>query len=186
MATGGLMLANLIKTFMQTETKNERDVLRIIIWGTAVAFGFLAASLQALRSNPAGFTFQVSVLTFFAFAVGVGIVLGFWKIILNRSGGARQKSRRFWAELLLLLFGMAAFLYPLRFVPADKLPEMITGLIIAVFALSLVGCLLVMVGRFLESDDRENQLPSQNALKKQSFGTMPPSGETRQRRSSET
>ena len=109
---------------MQSETKNERDVMRIMIWGTAVAFGFLAATLQALRPKPAGFTFQISALTILAFAVGVGIVLGFWKIILNRSGSSRQKSLRFWAEVLLLCFGMGAFLYPLRFVPSEKLPEM--------------------------------------------------------------
>lgn len=171
---------------MQSETKNERDVMRIMIWGTAVAFGFLAASLQALRSNPAGFTFQISVFTFLAFAAGVGITIAFWKIILNRSGGMRQKSRRFWAELLLLCFGMGAFLYPLRFVPSEKLPEMLTGLTIAVFALSLVGCLLVMMGRFLESDDRENQLSSRDATKKQSPGTTLPPSETHPRQTSES
>jgi len=159
---------------MQNEAKNERDVMRIMISGTAVAFGFLAASLQALRPNPAGFTFQVSLLTFLAFAVGVGIVFVFWKIILNRSGGARQKSLRFWAELLLLFLGMGAFLYPLRFVPAEKLPEMLTGLITAACALSLMACLLVMMGRFLESDDRENQLSSHDAMQKQSDETRPP------------
>src|SRR5579863_9016086 len=103
------------KNLMPTETKNERDVMRIIIWGSAVSFGFLAAALQALRPNPAGFTFQVSVITLLAFMVGVGIVFVFWKIVLNRSGGARQRSLRFWAEVILLLLGLGAFLYPLRF-----------------------------------------------------------------------
>ncbi len=171
---------------MQSETKNERDVMRIMIWGTAIAFGFLAAVLQALRPNPAGFTFQVSALTFLAFAVGVGIVFGFWKIILNRSGGPRQKSLRFWAEALMLCFGMGAFLYPLRFVPSEKLPEMLTGLVIAIFALSLVGCLLVMMGKFLEADDRANQLPSHDATKKQSSGTTSPADETHPRQSSQS
>ncbi len=171
---------------MQRETKNERDVMRIMIWGTAIAFGFLAASLQALRPNTSGFTFQVSVLTLLAFTVGVGIVIVFWKIILNRSGGARQKSRRIMAELVLLLVGMGAFLYPLRFVPTEKLPDMLTGLITAVCALSLLGCLLVMMGKFLESDHKQNRLPSSNTAKKHPSGTTLPADETRPHKSSET
>jgi hypothetical protein len=159
---------------MPDETKNERDVFQIIIWGTAVAFGFLAAALQALRPTPAGFTFQVSPLTFFAFAVGTGVFRLFWKIILNGSGGARQKSARFWAELALLVLGMAAFLYPLRFVPSEKLPEMITGLVTAAFALSMLGGLLVMAGRFFESDGGENQSSSDDAARAQSEKMLPP------------
>src|SRR5581483_6004134 len=101
-----------------------------------------------------------------------GFVVIFWRIMLSRAGGARQKSLRFWAELLLLLLGMAAFLYPLRFVPREKLPEMFTGLITAVCALSLLGGLLVMMGRFLESDDKANQLTSRDE------GEEPASGRT--------
>lgn len=170
---------------MPTETKNERDVFRIMIWGSAVSFGFLAAALQALRPNPAGFTFQVSALTFFAFVLGVGMGFAFWKVVLSRASGARQKSLRFWAELLLVLLGMGAFLYPLRFVPREKLPEMFTGLVTAVCALSLLGCLLVMMGRFLESDDKENQLSSEDAGKQHSSGVSLPAKEAGKSQSSQ-
>lgn len=131
-----------------------------MVWGSALAFGFLGAVLQALRPRPAGFTFQVSVMTFVAFAMGVAIGVVFWRIILNRVGGARQKSVRFLVELLVFLLGTAAFLYPLRFVPADKLPEMFTGLITAACALGLLAGLLILVGRFFESDDRKNRRTS--------------------------
>lgn len=128
-----------------------------MVWGSALAFGFLAAVLQALRPRPAGIGLQFSALTIVAFVLGMAIGVVFWKIILNRTGGARQRSVRFLVEILLFLLGTAAFLYPLRFVPADKLPEMFTGLITAACALGLLAGLLILVGRYLESDDRKNR-----------------------------
>lgn len=149
---------------MQKEAKNERDVLRIMIWGSAVAFGFLAAALQALRPRPAGFTFELSALTCLAFILGTAVGVVFWKIILSRAGGARQRQVRFVIELVLLLLGAAAFLYPLRFVPTEKLPEMFIGLVTAAVALSILAGLLIMMGRFLESDDKKNRVdyPDEN------------------------
>jgi len=143
---------------VQKDTKNERDVLRIMIWGSAVAFGFLAAALQALRPRPAGFTFNISALTWLAFILGTGVGVIFWKIVLSRAGGAREKRVRFVIELVLLLLGAAAFLYPLRFVPSEKLPELLIGLVTAAVALSIVAGLLIMMGRFLGSDEKKNRL----------------------------
>ena len=136
-----------------------------MVWGSSLAFGFLGAALQALRPEPTGFTFRVSVMTFAAFLIGTGIGYVFWKIILNRTGGTRQRSVRFFVEVLLLLLGVAAFLYPLRFVPADKLPEMFIGLITAVISLSLLAGVLIEVGRFFESGDKQNPPLPEDDLK---------------------
>ena len=150
---------------MQKETKNERDVMRIMIWGTAVAFGFMAGALQVASAQARRFHFLSSRRSpLAAFLVGTGIVLGFWKIILNRASNARQKSLRFATEVVLLLLGMGAFLYPLRYGPSERLPDMFTGLITAASSRSLLlAALLVMTGKFLESDDKRNRVTSENA-----------------------
>src|SRR5229473_155349 len=100
-----------LKTLMTNEAKNEGDILKVISYGTAIGFGFMLASLEALRRGSTGFTFQVSFWTLLAFALGPVIVLPFWKIIFNRSGGPRQRFLRGWAEMMLSLLGVGAFLY---------------------------------------------------------------------------
>src|ERR1700733_13166834 len=104
----------------------NRDILRIITFGSALTWGGIMASLQALTPAPAGFSFHVSWLTVAAFIGGTAAVYFFWRLI---------------AEALLILSGVAAFLYPLRFVPKSKLPEISIGLAFAVAALSIVAAL---------------------------------------------
>src|SRR4051794_9599272 len=99
---------------MTKEAKNEGDIVKVITYGTAIGFGFMLASLEALKRGETGFTFQVSFWTVLAFALGPVIVLPFWKIIFNPATGLRQKILRGWAEMMLLLLGIGAFLYPLR------------------------------------------------------------------------
>ena len=142
---------------MKSESKNERDIRRIMIWGTAIGFGCLAASLEALRSSSSGFGFQVSPRTFLAFVLGGAAVFPFWKIVFNLVSGNRQRKRHFWVALLFLLIGFAAFLYPTRFVPREQLKDLCTGLIFAICALSMLAGLLIMVGRFLEADERAEE-----------------------------
>jgi hypothetical protein len=131
-----------------TETKNERDIRRIMVAGTAIGFGFMAASLEALHS---GFTFQITWRTFAAFILGTAVVVPFWKVVFGLVTGNRARSRHVWTALLFLLIGIGAFLYPSRFVPAEKRPELYTGLVIAACALGTGAILLVIIGRFLES-----------------------------------
>jgi hypothetical protein len=68
--------------------------------------------------------------------------------------------------VIVLVLGVGAFLYPLRFVPRDKWPEIRIGLITAVCALSGVACLLWGVKRFVDADERENE-NEENASTKQ-------------------
>jgi hypothetical protein len=151
---------------MEPENKNERDIRWIMIAGTAIAFGFMAASLEALRSSPSGFSFQISARTFFAFVLGAAAVFPFWKIVFNLVSGNRQRKRHICAALLLLLIGVAAFLYPTRFVPKEKLKDLYTGLAFAVCALSMLAGLLVVIGRFFEADGR-GETPSNTQAPKE-------------------
>ena len=142
---------------MNKPAKNERDIFLIMKFGTALGFGCAAASLQALRASPTGFSFHVSSLALLAFMVGAAAVFACWKIILNRSANHRQKTLRFGVGLGLLLLGVGAFLYPLRFVPRDKFPDLFIGLVTAVCALSIGAGILLLISRFFESDERENK-----------------------------
>lgn len=140
------------------ESKNERDIRRIMVAGTAIAFGCMTGSLEALRSSPGGFSFQISWRTFVAFVVGGLAVVPFWNIVFGLVSKNRTRSSHVRAAFLFLLVGIAAFLYPLRFVPKEKLPEVYTGLVIALCALSLVAALLVTIARFLEKDSENHEI----------------------------
>ncbi len=142
---------------MNKPAKNEREIFLIMKLGTAIGFGCAAASLQALRASPTGFSFHVSYLTLVAFLVGAAAVFACWKIILNRSASSRQKTLRLGVGWLLLLLGVGAFLYPLRFVPREKFPDLFVGLVAAVCALSIGASILLLISRFLEADERENK-----------------------------
>lgn len=140
---------------MKTESKNERDIRIIMIAGTAIGFGCMAASLEALRSSSSGFSFQVTWRTFVAFVLGAAAVVPVWKIAFGIVSKNRTRSRHVWAALLLLLVGVAAFLYPTRFIPSEKLPELYIGLSLAVMALSILACILIAVARFFEETSKE-------------------------------
>jgi hypothetical protein len=132
-----------------SESKSSRDFFKIASLGTALGFGAAAASTASLRSSPVGFSFQLSAATFVAFMVGAAVALVYWKLVASNSRAARR------ASLLIALAGVGLFLYPLRFVPAGNLLDLIIGLILATCALSLVGFLLWQVKRFLDTDSQQ-------------------------------
>jgi len=141
---------------MNDPVKNERDIQRIIKVGTAIGFGCMIASLEALRSSSSGFSFQITARTFVVFLLGAAAMFPFWKIVFGLVSGNRQRSRHVWGALLLLLVGIGAFLYPSRFVPTEKLRDMYIGLGLAVCALSLVAWLIITTGRFLEHQGEDS------------------------------
>ena len=137
---------------MKTETDNERVLKQIIIWGSALAGGFGAASLEALRPNV---TFVISPATAIAFLGGVALVAAFWKSLFHPSTGSIQRFFRFATSALLVAGGVAGVIYPLRFVAPAQFPALITGLAVAVCALSGVAGLLYLCKRFLDDDERK-------------------------------
>jgi hypothetical protein len=124
---------------------------RIVAWSTSLAFGGMLASIEALHNGASGFAFRVSGWTMVAFAIGVVVGLIYWKIVLP-SSTAGPSSRPRIMSFFLLLGGVAAFLYPLRFVPTKNLREIFIGLAAAAVALSLVGLMLWRLKIFFDKD----------------------------------
>jgi len=132
--------------------KNERDIKRIVVFGSSLAAGFVAATLQALRPH---LNFDVSLRTVMAFAGGMGALWVYWSIILHPSlPGWRFMSVV--ATGLLVIGGVWAFLYPVKFVNPSAFKELTVGLIAAVCALTGVAGLLLLCKRFFERDERDN------------------------------
>jgi len=132
-----------------TRLKRTEDIpiIRAIISGaTAIAAGFGTASLQAWK----GHGWEFSGQTLLEFLIGAAVMVGYWRIMFHPSSSRRQKALRFAATILIFLAGVAFFLYPLKFVQAAFLPEIRTGLITALCALSGVCALLFLAKRLFD------------------------------------
>jgi peptidoglycan/LPS O-acetylase OafA/YrhL len=129
------------------EPQTTRGLWRIAAVSTALGLGCMVAAMESLRSGATGFSFRPSLTTLAAFAAGTAAGLFYWKLA-GRGGPAARR-----ASFLLTLLGVTVFLYPLRFVPADQLPERAKGLGLAAVAISIGVFLLWRVKRFLDRDD---------------------------------
>lgn len=136
---------------MKPSLDNESLLKHIIIWGSALAGGFGMASMQALQPN---LTFAFSFKTAMAFLGGAVLVVAFWKSIFHPATGPRQKVFRIITSALLIAAGFGGILYPLRFVAPNQFPALLTGLSVAVCALSGVAGLLFLCKRFFDRDER--------------------------------
>jgi hypothetical protein len=142
---------------MNDDSKTQRRLYPIFTFSTALAFGCMLGTLEALRPDADGFHFEVSYKTLIAFVAGGAIAFPVWRLILNgtRLGQRNLNFATGTMVVLLLVLGVGAFLYPLRYVPREKWPEIRTGLITAVCALSCVAGLLWGVKRFVDSDEKK-------------------------------
>jgi len=137
---------------MPTTDKNDRDIRRIMVLGSSLAAGFVAATLQALRPH---MRFDVSRWTLVAFALGMAGLWAYWMLILHRSvPGWRLLS--IFATALVAAGGAWSFLYPVKFVNPAAFKDLATGLILAICALSSVAGLLLLCKRFLDRDEHDN------------------------------
>jgi len=134
-------------TILQTEAPISSGFFRIVRGSTALALGGMAAALEALRPSAAGFSFHVSLWTLVAFVLGMAAGLFYWRLT------ARSRLASRIGTALLLVAGVGGFLYPLRFVPEDKMREIAIGLSLAIGALSLVAFLLWRIKRFFDADN---------------------------------
>jgi hypothetical protein len=132
-------------------SKNERDFLRIASISTALAFGTVLGSMASLRKDASAFSFQFSGETLVAFGIGAAVGFLYWKLISLSSTLKTSLLLRV-ATVLLLLGSVGVFLYPLRFLSAEKLAEVWQGLGADAVVLSVLGVILWRIKRFLDRD----------------------------------
>ena len=138
-----------------TQAQEMGSLLRVAAVCTALCLGCAVASLQALAISGTQISFHFSFGTLAAFAAGFVAALLYWKFAIRDLKARHQKA----AVLVMAVFGVAMFLYPLRFVPKEKRHEIAIGLGTAAIALSLVGFLLWRLMRFLNADADEADRP---------------------------
>jgi hypothetical protein len=138
---------------MIAESKNSLRLSRIIVYGFSFSFGAVFASLQALRPSSGGFSLVMSWWTVLTLLSGAAIMVPCFQIIVC----SQQRRRRRAALALVTLLGVAAFFYPLRFVPHERMAAVFTGLVAAVIVLSGIAGLLLLLRRFFEREEKQNQ-----------------------------
>jgi hypothetical protein len=139
---------------METDTRViSAPLRRIMVVGSSLAAGFGTASLEALQPN---FSFKITFRTVIAFVAGAMLLAVYWRILLSPSKRPGQKRLRFTASALLAVGGLAAFLYPLRFIAPSNSLDVAIGLLAAFCGISAVIILLLWCKRFLDDDTRNN------------------------------
>ena len=133
---------------MHRESSNDRLLQHIMVYGFALSFGLVAASLEALRPSSTGFALDMSWWTLLTLALSaVAMVPCFFVIVFSE----RKILRRF-ALATVVVLGVGAFFYPLRMVPQETHRAVFVGLAVAAVALSVLATLLVILYRFFEKD----------------------------------
>src|SRR5580704_9281824 len=94
------VIRNGIISTPEPDSQFTRDFFKIAAVSTAIGFGCGVGSLQALHWDASGLSFQVSVWTFLASAVGAGIALIYWRLVRRSESAGR------WGSLLLAVCGI--------------------------------------------------------------------------------
>ena len=133
--------------YLKKEDAADRAFFRIVSWSTALGLGCAAALTASLRSACTGFSLQFSVGTVAAFLGGAAFALLYWKLVFTSRRAARA------ASVMLLLLALGAFLYPLRYVPVEKLPSVAIGLAAAACVVSAGGIAIYRLARFFNAEN---------------------------------
>ena len=140
------------------DASHTRTLFRIVGLATGLAFGTMVGSLFAVRNSPGGLVFELNAASVIAFLAAGVLAWFYWRMVAKLATGAVPGMKpkfppRFAAfSAALALIGLAAFLYPLRFIPAEKRADIFIGLLLAVAVLSGVGFVMWKVRNFLEAD----------------------------------
>ena len=128
--------------------------------GAAVAFGAMVASLFALNPAANGVTFQLNAATIISPLVATPFAWFYWRLMARMAveKTPQQRKRKFIVfSVGLMLVGLVSFLYPLKFIPAEKRQDVFIGLALAVGCITGVGFVMWKVKRFLDADLKSSQ-----------------------------
>lgn len=123
--------------------------------------GGVVSSLTLLSSGPHGFEFHWNNLAYPAFFLGCVISTAYWKVVFRTTSRSNPSSLRFLAMAsgVMIVLAVAAFLYPIRFIPEQKRADVIFGLAAAVLVLGTIGYIIHSIVRWLEQDAQEDPPP---------------------------
>ena len=133
--------------------------------------GLCGAALYALRSTSSGLTFMLTRGAVVAFVIAALLAWSYWHLVIRLAfsdsgrgpGGTlspRDRRKFVLFSALLIVLGVGGFLYPLRFVPNERLSDVVQGLVIAAACVAFIAAALWRLSRFLEKDAAHNDDPS--------------------------
>ena len=122
--------------------------------GMALAFGFMAGSLEAFTRDAQGMRFQLGIWTLVAFLVGAAIGWYYWEMAMKMNERSSPAARRrfIWVTVLLFAGGFASYLYRLRFVARTSSAEVAEGVVLAFIVVGGIGFVMWRIGRYLEGE----------------------------------
>lgn len=138
---------------MDTDTKFDPGLSRIMVVCLSLAFVTLICSMEALRVTPAGFAFAVTWRTGLAALLGALVIVPCFYTLVYRGTALTRRI----AKVIIVLIGLTGFFYPLRFVPQQQMRSIFTGLALAACAVGLVATFVYLLHRFLEHDAENNE-----------------------------
>jgi len=135
-------------------------IFRIAGIGASVAFGVMVATLFALRPVADGFSFVINAPTVVAFLAAALFAWFYWRTVERMAIGQAPQTRKkkflaFSAGIVVV--GIISFLYPLKFIPAEKRYDVFFGLTLALLCVTGVGFVMWKVKRFLEADAKRTE-----------------------------
>jgi hypothetical protein len=133
---------------VETKQNHDRQLMRIIVCGLALAFGSVFASMESVRATPTGYTSKFTVRTVLTLLVGAAAMLPIFKVVFHSKRAGLRRA----ALTLVAALAVASFFYPIVFLSKGTAAELLTGFAAAAAALSFVAGFIWMAHRFLSAD----------------------------------
>jgi Sec-independent protein secretion pathway component TatC len=128
--------------------------------GASIAFGAMVASLFALKSSPDGFSFELNIGAVLAFLIAAPFAWYYWRMVARMAvekAPERRKRKFVIFSIGIVIVGVFSFLYPLKFIPAEKRQDVFIGLTLAAACITGVGVVMWKVMKFLDADLKKTE-----------------------------
>jgi hypothetical protein len=139
---------------------NDSALFRIAGVGASLAFGAMVASLFAIKPVPDGLAFELNAGAVISFLLAAIFAWFYWRMIARMAAekAPEQRKKKFVVfSLGLVLVGVISFLYPLKFIPAEKRQDVFIGLALAFACITGVGVVMWKVKKFLDADLKRSE-----------------------------
>jgi len=142
------------------DSGGSNALFRIAGVGASLAFGAMVASLFALKPVPDGFSFELNVGAVLSFLAAAAFAWFYWRMVARMAveKAPEQRKRKFVIfSIGIVIVGVVSFLYPLKFIPAEKRSDVFIGLALAAACITGVGFVMWKVKKFLDADLKKSE-----------------------------